>query len=175
VTALTIEQVKERIEELKSKEIQPELREVVDLVEMFVSSVETMGVQVSGDSQAILRAIDVMERAMDKRFEAMNERFIAVQREMNARFEALQREMGALREEMNARFEALQREMGALREEMNARFEALQREIDARFEAINERFVAIDDRFKTLMWWIPLWFTLFTGVFTTLLKLLRII
>ena len=134
-----MEQVREKIEELKSKEMQPELREVVDLMEMFISSFETIGAQTSGESQVVLRAIDIMGQTMDKRFEAMNERFIAVQREISA-----------------------------LREEMNARFEALQGEMNARFEAMN-------DRFRTLMWWIPMWFTIFTGVFTaiftTLLKL----
>jgi len=158
MSAIGIDQVKEKIEDLKSREKQPEVKELVDLIGMVVDSIGTVEVQAAGEQQAILRAIEIMEQAMDKRLEAMNDRFIAVQREI-----------GALREEMNARFEALQREMDtrfeALQREMNARFEALRREMNARFEAMN-------DRFKVLMWWIPLWFTILTGVITVLLKFL---
>ncbi|HID57455.1 TPA: hypothetical protein EYP37_13050, partial [Candidatus Poribacteria bacterium] len=91
--------MKEKIEDLKSREKQPEVKELVDLIGMVVDSIGTVEVQAAGEQQAILRAIEIMEQAMDKRLEAMNDRFIAVQREI-----------GALREEMNARFEALQRE-----------------------------------------------------------------
>ncbi|MEM1857453.1 MAG: hypothetical protein QW664_05420, partial [Thermoplasmata archaeon] len=53
------------------------------------------------------------------RFEAMNARFEALQKETSARFEALLKEMNARFEAMNARFEA-----------MNARFEALEKRLN---------------------------------------------
>ncbi len=78
-------------------------------------------------------------KEMNTRFEAMDSRFAALQKEMNTRFEALQKEM-------NTRFEALQKEMNTRFEAMNSRFEA----IDSRFEAMNTRFEAMNTRFEAL-------------------------
>ena len=55
-----------------------------------------------------LKALREIESA---RFEAMERRFEALQREMNARFEALQKEMNARFESIDKRFEATEKRL----------------------------------------------------------------
>ena len=92
------------------------------------------------------------------------ERVIRVEEELkalreieSARFEAMERRFEALQREMNARFEALQKEM-------NARFEA----IDRRFEAIEKRLTFLQwflgigfSAVLCLTSLMPLWFKFF--------------
>jgi len=131
-------------------------------LERFVLSNEQKAKELSLIERVIrveeeLKALREIESA---RFDAMEKRFEALQREMNARFEALQKEM-------NARFEAIDKRF----EVTLKRFEA----IDKRFEAIDIRFEAIEKRLTFLQWFLgigfsavlcltslmPLWFKLF--------------
>ena len=67
------------------------------------------------------------------------ERVVRVEEELKA-----MREMSEVKfEEINRRFEALQRELNSRFEAVDKRFEALQRELDSRFEAMNKRFSVI--------------------------------
>jgi hypothetical protein len=77
--------------------------------------------------------------AVDRRFEAMDERFRALQEEMDRRFEAVERRFEA----MDERFRALQEEMDRRFQAMEERFRALQEEMDRRFQAMDERFRAL--------------------------------
>ena len=142
-------------------------------LERFVLSNEQKAKELSLIERVIrveeeLKALREIESA---RFDAMEKRFEALQREMNARFEALQKEM-------NARFEALQKEMNARFESIDKRFEVTLKRfeaIDKRFEAIDIRFEAIEKRLTFLQWFLgigfsavlcltslmPLWFKLF--------------
>ncbi len=94
-----------------------------------------------------LKALRKIEAA---RFEAMEKRFEALQREMDKRFEALQREMDKRFEAMDKRFEAMDKRFEA----MDKRFEAILREMNTRFEAMERRFEALqremDKRFESL-------------------------
>ncbi len=77
---------------------------------------------------------------------------------MDARFEAMEK-----------RFEALQREMDARFEAMEKRFEALQREMHARFEAMEKHFEALEKRLNFMQWFIPVAFGI-TNLLIVLLK-----
>jgi flagellar capping protein FliD len=80
------------------------------------------------------------------KFEAMEKRFEALQREMIARFEAVDKRFEALQREMIARFEAVDKRFEAVDkrfETVDKRFESLQREMNARFEAMDKRFSVI--------------------------------
>jgi hypothetical protein len=63
-----------------------------------------------------------------RRFEAMDQRFRALQEEMDRRFEAIDQRFRALQEEMDRRFEAMDQRFRALQEDMDRRF-ALQAEL----------------------------------------------
>ncbi len=98
----------------------------------------------------VLEEIRALREDFARRFEAIDRRFEALQKEMDRRFElvdkrfeAIDRRFEALQKEMDRRFEALQREM-------DRRFEALQKEMDRRFELVDKRFEAIDRRFEAL-------------------------
>ncbi len=88
----------------------------------------------------VLEEIASLREDFGLRFEAMDRRFEALQREMAERFEAVDRRFEALEREMAERFEAVDRRFEA----MDRRFEALQREMDRRFEAAERRFEAIE-------------------------------
>jgi len=79
--------------------------------------------------------LDAMDR-MDKRFEAIDKRFDAMQQQMDKRFEAMQ-------QQMDKRFDAMQRQM-------DKRFEAMQQQMDKRFEAVYKRFDDVDKELKTI-------------------------
>ncbi|MHA1405740.1 MAG: hypothetical protein ACTSSI_18410 [Candidatus Helarchaeota archaeon] len=66
---------------------------------------------------------------------------------MNKRFEAMDRRFEALQEEMNKRFEAMDKRFEAMQEEMNKRFEAM----DKRFEAMDRRFTGLDKKLDKLL------------------------
>ena len=132
-----------------------------------------------------LKALRVIEenrfsttlREMDKRFEAVSQRFEALEREMQARFEALQKDMDrrfemmsqrseALEREIQARFEALQKDMDRKFEIMSQRFEALERETQARLEAINKRFEVLERRLNFMQWLITVGFSFLALIIT---------
>ena len=87
------------------------------------------------------KEISLIERIIrvEEELKAQREIIASLQREMNARFEAMDKRFEALQREMDKRFEALQREM-------DKRFEA----VDKRFEAVEKRFEAMDKRFESL-------------------------
>ncbi len=85
--------------------------------------------------------------------EKMDLRFELLQKEMNTRFENINTRFEAMQKENNARFELLQKEMNTRFENINTRFEAMQKENTARFEAIEKRF-------NTITWVIGLGFTM---------------
>jgi hypothetical protein len=82
------------------------------------------------------RELSLMERVI-----RVEEEFKSLREIEAARFDAVEKRFEALQREMNSRFEALQREI-------TARFEAA----DKRFEAVDKRFEAMDKRFQTLQW-----------------------
>jgi hypothetical protein len=69
-------------------------------------------------------------------------------------------------EAIEERFEALQREIIARSEAMDKRFEALLREMSARFEATDKRFEAMDKRFSLLQWFIGIGFSVLALLLT---------
>lgn len=82
-------------------------------LERFVLSNEQKAKELSLIERVIrveeeLKALREIESA---RFEAMERRFEALQREMNARFEALQKEMNARFESIDKRFEATEKRL----------------------------------------------------------------
>jgi chaperonin cofactor prefoldin len=76
---------------------------------------------------------------MDKRFDAVDKRFEAMQEQMDKRFHAMQ-------EHMDKRFEAMDKRF----ESMDKRFEAMQEHTDKRFESMDKRFESMDKRFEEL-------------------------
>jgi hypothetical protein len=78
------------------------------------------------------------------------ERVVRVEEELKA-----MREMSEVKfEEINRRFEALQRELNSRFEAVDKRFDALQRELDSRFGATDRRFEAMNKRFSVIQWMI---------------------
>jgi len=77
-----------------------------------------------------------------------------------------------VREEMKADRESLVREIEALRNEMRTFQESILRGIESLRREMEVRFESIEARFRMLMWWIPLWFTLFSGFLIGLLKII---
>jgi len=69
------------------------------------------------------KRFEAMQKEMDRRFDAVDKRFEALQKEMDRRFEAMQKEM-------DRRFDAVDKRFETLQSEMNRRFEALTRRID---------------------------------------------
>jgi exonuclease VII large subunit len=72
-----------------------------------------------------------LELRMDQRFEAVDQRFEAFQRQIDERFEAV-----------DQRFEAVDQRFDDLQQQINQRFEA----VDQRFEAVDQRFTSIDQQ-----------------------------
>jgi hypothetical protein len=83
--------------------------------------------------------LKAMREMSELKFEEINKRFEALQRELNSRFEAIDKRFEALQRELDSRFEATDRRFEA----MDKRFEALQREMNTRFEAMDKRFSVI--------------------------------
>ncbi|MHA1584437.1 MAG: hypothetical protein ACTSWL_04225 [Promethearchaeota archaeon] len=73
---------------------------------------------------------------MDKRFEVVDKRFEAMQKQMDKRFEAMQKQMDKRFDAVDKRFEVVDK-----------RFEAMQKQMDKRFDAVDKRFDAVDKRF----------------------------
>jgi len=105
-----------------------------------------------GMNEVRLKELSIIERVVRVEEELRHLREIemvrheSLMKEMNTRFEAMDSRFAALQKEMNTRFEALQKEMNTRFEAMNSRFEA----IDSRFEAMNTRFEAMNTRFEAL-------------------------
>ncbi|MCL4557895.1 MAG: DUF3782 domain-containing protein [Deltaproteobacteria bacterium] len=100
---------------------------------------------------------DAMQRDMDRKFEASERRFEAIEGELkamreasDAKFDAMQRDMDRKFEASERRFEAIEGELKAMREDSDRKFEA----IDKRFEAIDKKFeelrIDLDKRFEAL-------------------------
>ncbi len=98
-------------------------------------------------------------QAMDDRFEAlqrqMDERFTAMQKQMDERFDESNRRFEAMQKQMDERFTAMQKQMDERFDESNRRFEVLQKQMDERFTAMqkqmDERFAAVDKRFESML------------------------
>jgi len=104
------------------------------------------------------------ELALIERIVRVEEELRALREIEGARFEAIQERFEALQREMDTRFVALQREMDKRFEAMDARFEALQREMNA-------RFLAVEKRLTQVQWFIGIWLggaTLFLGLLKVL-------
>jgi DNA anti-recombination protein RmuC len=67
---------------------------------------------------------------MDKRFDAVDRRFEAMQEQMDKRFDAVDKRFEAMQEQMDKRFDAVDKRFEAMQEQMDKRFEALTRRID---------------------------------------------
>jgi DNA-binding ferritin-like protein (Dps family) len=75
---------------------------------------------------------------MDKRFDAVDKHFEAMQQAMDRRFDAMEK-----------RFEAIDKRFEATRQEMDRRFNAMEK----RFEAIDKRFEELTRRIDRFMFW----------------------
>ncbi|TXT66624.1 MAG: hypothetical protein BAJALOKI3v1_20087 [Promethearchaeota archaeon] len=105
-----------------------DIDELLKILPKLIRENDTVkGAIISALSGVVATHEDIVElnKAMDKRFEAM-------QKTMDKRFEA-----------MDKRFEAMQKTM-------DERFEAMQKTMDKRFEAMDKRFEAMDKRFETI-------------------------
>jgi chaperonin cofactor prefoldin len=79
---------------------------------------------------------------MDKRFDAVDKHFKAMQQDMDLRFDAMEK-----------RFEAIDKRFEATQQDMDRRFNAMEKHfeaVDKRFETIDKRFETIDKRFEEL-------------------------
>ena len=119
-----------------------------------------------------IKAIPLLERLirLEEELKALRvieeNRFSTTLREMDKRFEAVSQRFEALEREMQARFEALQKDMDRKFEIMNQRFEALEREMQARFEAINKRFEVLERRLNFMQWLITVGFSFLALIIT---------
>jgi len=109
------------------------------------------------------KEISLIERIIrvEEELKAQREIIASLQREMNARFEAMDKRFEALQREMDKRFEALQREM-------DKRFEA----VDKRFEAMDKRFESLEKRLSFLQWLMAGGFT-FVSILITIINFLK--
>jgi DNA anti-recombination protein RmuC len=94
---------------------------------------------------------------MDKRFDAVDKRFEAMQEQMVKRFDAMQEQMDkrfeAVQEQMEKRFEAIQEQMDKRFDAVDKRFEAVQEQMDKRFDAVDKRFEMLTRRIDRFMFW----------------------
>ncbi|MHA1770967.1 MAG: hypothetical protein ACTSYL_10855 [Candidatus Thorarchaeota archaeon] len=106
--------------------------------------------------------------AMDRRFEAvqkqMDERFEAAQKQMDKRFDAMDRRIEVMQKQIDeniresrerfeaseGRFEAMQKQIDENMRKSDERFEAMQKQIDANMQESRERFEASERRFEAM-------------------------
>ena len=86
---------------------------------------------------------------VDKRFEAVDQRFEIMQKSIDQRFDAVDKRFEAMQHYMDKRFGVVDK-----------RFESMQESMNQRFEVVDKRFEDMNKRFTMLMW--------FTGVLLTI-------
>ena len=116
------------------------------------------------DIREITETIKIMQSQMIERFEAVDTRFEAVQKQMDERFTGLQKQM-------DERFTAVDRRFEVVQKQMDERFTGLQKQMDERFTAsqseTNERFAGVNSRFKMMFTFMTIGFSLLAVLMTT--------
>ncbi|MHA1689986.1 MAG: hypothetical protein ACTSUN_11760 [Promethearchaeota archaeon] len=92
--------------------------------------------------EALIKQMNERFESMDKRFEAVDKRFES----MDKRFESMDKRFESLTKQMNDRFEAVDKRF----ESMDKRFESLTKQMNERFEATDKRFEAIETHFHEI-------------------------
>ncbi len=108
------------------------------LPKLIRESDEVKGAIISALSGVVATHEDIVQlnKAMDKRFEALI-------KQMNERFESMDKRFEYLIKQMNERFESMDKRF----ESMDKRFESM----DKRFESMDKRFESMDKRFEYLI------------------------
>ncbi len=104
-------------------------------------------------NKAMDKRFEALIKQMNERFESMDKRFEAVDRRfesMDKRFESMDKRFEALIKQMNERFEAVDKRFESLTKQMNERFEAMDKRFESLTKQMNERFEAADKRFEAI-------------------------
>ena len=121
-------------------------------------------IRVEEELKAQREIIASLQKEMIVRFEAMDERFVVLQREMDRRFGVIEKRFEA----MDKRFEAMEKRFEVIEkrfEAMDERFELLQREMDKRFESVEKHL-------SFLQWFMTGGFT-FISILITIVNFLK--
>ncbi|MCF2136552.1 MAG: hypothetical protein K9W43_04845 [Candidatus Thorarchaeota archaeon] len=98
----------------------------------------------------VIKEIRELRVEHSQRFEAMDRRFEAVQKQMDERFEAAQKQMDKRFDAMDRRFEAMQKQIDANMQESRERFEASERRFEAMQKQIDANMRKSDERFEVM-------------------------
>lgn len=126
---------------------------VCSMLWLATTSVDVMAVETASritDREIIesLTRLDAGQQALAKemhqRFEAVDQRFEAMEESINQRFEAMEENINQRFEAVDQRFQAMEKTINQRFEAVDQRFELLEKNMDQRFSALDKR---LDDQF----------------------------
>jgi len=112
-----------------------DIKEIKQDIKLLIQKVDNLDKKVYANTLKI----DMFEKNMNQRFEAIDKRFEMMNESFNKRFEAIDKRFEMMNESFNKRFEAIDKRFEMMNESFNKRFEA----IDKRFEILTNFMMAL--------------------------------